>query len=437
MNSNELPFEVNTAGKINRFRRTVEQGEFSLLIESAVPGPQLPADEVLRQLKTQEETLLGITEIKCGLAILDRGSNREARSAVEYASELSEENRDRHVVYLSGKGRDMAEIDHQLVMAAASGCFNIAAVTGDLEDHPVYTDSGKIFQRLREDKRFFTGLTVNPYQYDPWAQTAQYSKLAARIMDDCGFFVTQMGWDTLKLQSLSWFLLNRNLYAPGFVRLLLPTPERMKNLLEHPAPGIIVGKELRSTMERELALDRTPFDVAQLRRLALQAVACKMLGFSGIQLAGAEHPRTAALAAKTIADALAKFTTFEEFLECYQSEMAAYEVNSFHLRFRLFDRVFRRPYPFDDPPRPRELPDPDISFREKFFLKFSGKDPLARRRQGIPTVGACPKHKASGPCGGVMHDGRCENGKNECVYRKWMRFACANDAITGIEKEMK
>jgi hypothetical protein len=36
-----------------------------------------------------------------------------------------------------------------------------------------------------------------------------------------------------------------------------------------------------------------------------------------------------------------------------------------------------------------------------------------------------------------MHDGKCEDGKHECVYRKWFRFADANDALAGIEKEMR
>ena len=437
MSSNDIQLEMNFSEKQNRCRKIVEQGEFVLLIESAVPGPQLTAREVLKQLQALENAVLGIDGINCGLAILDRNFSREGWSAIEYAGKLSEENRDRHVVYLSGKGKDRNEIDRQLAMAENAGNVNVAAVTGDLENHPVYTDSGTIFKRLREKKNFFSGVTVNPYQYDPWAQVAQYSKLAARIMDDAGFFVTQAGWDTLKLQSVSWFLLTRSLFAPGFVRLFLLTPERMKYMLEHTPPGLIIGRELRKTLENELRLTRAQFDFAQIRRLTLQAAACKILGFSGIQLSGAENPAVAAMAASQIAKALKKFNTFEDFMECYQSDMAEYEVNSFHLKFRLFDRVFHRPYPFDAPPQSRELPDPEIGFLEKLALKFARKDEFACRRQHITTAGACPKHNCFGPCGGVMHDGRCEDGRHECVYRKWFRFADANDALAGIEKEMR
>ena len=287
-----------------------------------------------------------------------------------------------------------------------------------------------------EKKNFFSGVTVNPFQYDPWALMAQYSKLAARILCDAGFFVTQMGWDTLKLQSLSWYLLSRNLYAPGFVRLVYLTPERMKQMLENDSPGIIISKELRRTMENELKLSRTLFDVAQLTRLEQQAAACRALGFSGIQLCGADQPKIAREAAKCIYKGINSFKNFEEFLECYQSEMAESEVNSFHLRFQLFDRVLKRPYPFDNPPSPSELPDPEVGFWEKIAVRLSRGDAFSKERQHVCTAGKCPKGNTLGPCGGVRHDGKCEDGVQECVYRKWFRFAADEDALTGIEKKM-
>ena len=298
MGSNDFQLEMNFSERQNRFRKLVEDGTFSLLIEGPVPGPQMPPQEAVKELKALEEAVLGIDDLSCGLAILDRNGNQEAWSGIEFAAHLSEENRDRHVVYLSGRNRNMKEIDRQLAIAANAGNMNVVAVSGDLDDSPERSDSGKIFKRIAGAKGFFSGVTVNPYQYDPWALMAQYAKIAARLIEDAGFFVTQIGWDTLKLQSLSWFLLTRALYAPGFVRLLYLTPERMKNLVEMKTPGIIIGKELRETLEKELCYSRTQFEVAQLKRLKLQAAACKLMGFSGIQLCGTDHPQTAAAAAK-------------------------------------------------------------------------------------------------------------------------------------------
>ena len=100
------------------------------------------------------------------------------------------------------------------------------------------------------------------------------------------------------------------------------------------------------------------------------------------------------------------------------------------------NRTGRQPYPFDDPPSPAELPDPGVTFWEKTAVRFSRKDAFAKNRQGVSTAMKCPKHNTLGPCGGVRHDGRCESGSQECVYRKWFRFAHACDALSGIEKEM-
>lgn len=435
MSSNDIQLEMNFSERRNQFRKTVEQGEFSLLIEGPVPEPQIPPAETVNQLRILEDAVMNIDHLKCGLAILDRNRNQEAWSAIEFASHLDEENRDRHLVYLSGRNRNSSEIERQLVIAENSGNINIAAVSGDLDDSSVRTDSGKIFRKLIGRKAFFSGVTVNPYQYDPWSLYAQYAKLSSRARLDAGFFVAQAGWDILKLQSLSWFMISRALFVPGFVRIVMLTPDRVEKLIAGKQPGVTVSRELLRTLEKELCFSRNQFDSAQLQRLKRQAAACKVLGFSGIQLAGAEHPKQAAEAAKCIAEALKEFNSFEDFLECYHSEMAESEVNSFHLDFHLFDRVFNRPYPFDDPPAPNEIPVPEIGFWERLKNGFSG-DRFSALRQGVATVRHCPKHNECGPCGGVRHDGKCENGKQECAYRKWVRFAAANDALSSVEKEM-
>ena len=436
MSDNDIQLEMNFSDRNNRFRKTVENGKFTVLFEGPLPEPQVPAAETVNQLKALEDAVLNIDSVKCGLAILDRSRNSEAWSGIEFASHLSEENRDHHVVYLSGRNRNDAEIDRQLVIAANSGNVNIAAVSGDLDDSPEHTDSGIIFKKILKRKDFFSGVTVNPYQYDPWSLTAQYSKLASRAGLNAGFFVAQAGWDILKLQSLSWFLISRAHFVPGFVRIILLTPDKVEKLVAGKQPGVTISRELLRTLEKELCFSRNQFDAAQLRRLKRQVAACKVLGFSGIQLCGAEDPRLAAIAGACISEALNEFKTFDDFLECYHSEMAESEVNSFHLEFQLFDRVLNRPYPFDAPPQPREIPVPEISFWEKLKVKLTPGDKFSGQRQGIATVRNCPKHNGYGPCGGVRHDGKCENGKQECVYRKWVRFAAAADALSSVEKEM-
>ena len=80
MSSNDIQLEMNFSEKQNRFRKTVEQGEFSLLIESAVPAKQLSTKEAVAELRALEESVLAIDEIKTGLAIeLPRSQYHPAR----------------------------------------------------------------------------------------------------------------------------------------------------------------------------------------------------------------------------------------------------------------------------------------------------------------------------------------------------------------------
>ena len=78
MSSNDLQLEMNfSEKKQNRFRKTVESGTFSLLIESFVPGPQLPAKDAVKQLRALEEEVAAVSAIPCGVAIVDRSGNPE------------------------------------------------------------------------------------------------------------------------------------------------------------------------------------------------------------------------------------------------------------------------------------------------------------------------------------------------------------------------
>ena len=88
MSSNDIQLEMNFSERQNRFRKTVEQGTFSLLIESPVPGPQMPPQEAVRELKTLEESVLSLDGLQCGLAILDRNGNQEAWSGIEFAAQI-------------------------------------------------------------------------------------------------------------------------------------------------------------------------------------------------------------------------------------------------------------------------------------------------------------------------------------------------------------
>ena len=99
----ELQLEINFAKHGNRFRDALNRGEFVLLIENASPGRDNDPGASAERLAALESAVLGIEGINAALAITDRDCHLDVWRAVEYASALSPENRDRHVVYLSGR----------------------------------------------------------------------------------------------------------------------------------------------------------------------------------------------------------------------------------------------------------------------------------------------------------------------------------------------
>ena len=173
------------------------------------------------------------------------------------------------------------------------------------------------------------------------------------------------------------------------------------------------------------------------------------MGASGVIVSGVTSPGKAEIVARKLRSALDEFKCFEHWLDEYNLHQAGVEMTNALHNHRLYDRVLRRSYPFDEPPTGNDPGVFPVSRSERFGQKLrkmffanahchrASRDRLIKKllascrgcqhcrlpEHEFVCVENCPKGLEFGPCGGVREDGKCEIGNFECVHVKIVRYS--------------
>ena len=453
-------FELNFSGRNNRFHKELKKGNFSVFFEINTPARDCDLSTVLSRLEACTLLLENTEEFHAAFAITDKRYYPDRYNILDFASELCTKDRDKHILFLSGRGVDQKEMHETVEACNQLGFTNIVPVSGEgLLDENIrgiskvcFTESVDALYHLKEKYStddFFPGCVINPFKYTPSDLYSQYYKLIKKLNFGANFIVTQTGWDLLKHQELRWLLERREYYVPSLARILFLKPDLIEPIISGAYPGIHISPDFLSILRRESKFGYTQFMAAQWRRIQLNAAGLHFLGYSGIVVAGIENAPEMKTAITKISEALKEFTNFNDWKEAYLNYLARSEMAPYPYRFYAFRNLFKDAYV--DITKESNITLPECSKLEKIKYLTAKKiftGPKQKNKQilfllkkflggcvrcksnccYLPATHfvcpeLCPKKLRNGPCGGTKADGSCELSGKECVHSKIFRIA--------------
>lgn len=465
----EMAFDAD-----QRLALRLREGAFQVIIELNSPPREQPFESALA-LGTAMAARIAKCDAVAALAVTDRLRCEDCHDPVATAEALMAAAGKPALMVLSGKGSSPDRIRAALAGARGKGIRNLLAVTGDRSDkHPVrsgygrplayeggYLDSLEILRLARQaDAGFFTGAVVNPFKYNPADTYLQYFKMIRKLASGASFIVTHAGWDMKKLQELQWFLSMRQLSPCVIARLLLLSLEDIRRLERTVFPGVHVPREFTALLQRESDISATQSLAAQLPRIGLQAAGCRLLGYSGVQIAGIRDQGTLDMVVARVQEYLQQVTSYDAWLAAWRDfhgglsfEPVPDAYYAFHGLLsegassyaaaapRLTDRQFSWP-PLADRLRARLLPwvlgerAPDwLSTCHRAVFRGGESLPASRLRACFYLDRrACPKRLVYGPCGGSTPEGLCEFGHVRCFFHKVLALASSRLELDRLEE---
>lgn len=411
-------------------------------------------------------------------AVTDRVVSERDPEPVAAAASLLDATGKQPLVHFSGKGREIADLDHAIERMAANGLENMLLLTGDrLKAEPAagrahYLESVSALQRVRRAQPgWLLAAALNPFKYCEEDAMAQYLKAGKKVGAGANCLITQIGFDPVKYaEAISW-VESRRYGVPLIANVLLLTAARARHMRQHALPGITITDSLLALLESDARAFPDKGAARILRRLALQIVGVRLAGYSGVQITGLHAlEKVAALEAEVRRTEIDCPDTARWALAWRESltgpdgvpadpvppgprwRLGTPPVANASAGERIKYRAMRGVHSvlFDRGPvaavlgallRPLHGREHTVAGRVLERIEWSVKHPLF----GCETCGmcrlaatqyvcpeTCPKGLANGACGGTSLN-RCEFGDRECIHSVKYRIASA----AGVRHELE
>jgi methylenetetrahydrofolate reductase (NADH) len=461
----------------NLVRERIENGGFAAVIEFTTPEASEEFEVAIAPIVELGERIKADARV-AGVALTDRVKSDADHDPVRVAHRVAQASGKATTVHLSGKDRDAAYVADALGRMRQLGLENLLLVTGDklksdMGGRPVrYYDSANMVAQVQAaGAPFFAAAAVSPFKYREEESMNQYLKMAKKERAGAACFITQVGWDMLKMKELMAYRRAHGFAAPVMMGMMLLTVARARYIRANKLAGITITDSLQARLEQEAVLPDKGVAVAY-RRLALQIVGLKRLGFAGFQLTGMhaydkldkllqqvealerELPTESRWweawweALRGAEPAPAPYYLFEELSKpggCHvplerltpREPEAPSAPSAEYRKFRRLDRLDQGVFKDGSPgaavlrPIARLVAKGSMLERGLHAVERFVKEPVV----GCQTCGfcrlpytayvcpeTCPKGLANGPCGGTTEN-ICEFGDRECIHNRKYRIA--------------
>jgi len=443
-------------------KHNLREGQFSVLVEYRVPAVENPFKLALAP--GVELAKYVQSDKRLASLVISEGDGGETHDPVKTVRHLQEHCEKELIVRLQGRGNDPDKLRETLAELTSAGITSIAAATGPaLPDHPRqdngrarphpegYLDSTQMIRLMRASyPQLFIGAGVNPFKYTVADTYLQYFKMVKKLNTGADFIVAQAGWDMKKLHELQWHIRTRGLDEPVLARLLILRPKEVSTVLEEMPGGLVMSRALAALLQRESAINEVQSLSAQIQRIALQVAGCRLMGYSGVQLAGIGDPDTAKTVIDRLFEVLEEMTSYPAWVEAWGDfhnnvEMAP-QVHSYYIFAKLLDQAHLDYDPDETPMIAQEFPEPSTWDKARCRIAAGlrlGKSGnplqplLARALCGSSAAGrcwrldktqmlcaaACPKGLEDGPCACSRTNGNCEFNDHPCFYHQVLALA--------------
>ena len=290
----------------NRLKEALAEGEFLVTVE-LIPGRG--ANEETQAKGLAEAERIYKTGRVHAISITDNPGGNPALSADAVAEELQSKGITT-LVHFTCKDRNRNQFASQLYAMERRGMENLLTMSGDStcsgwngRARPVFDlDPVQLLQMIREMNagleapgskggaaeqltHFFAGAVVSPFKWTEGETLTQYFKLEKKLLSGARFIITQVGYDTRKMEELLLYLRERGYTAPALANVYLISAGMARYMKKGNVPGVYISDEFLATLEEEERASDKGKAARYLRAAKMIAIA-RGLGFDGVHIGG-------------------------------------------------------------------------------------------------------------------------------------------------------